>query len=196
MSDKDANFVPDSSVDIYDHPGWKTQFEIIVPNVTLKYDDEIFYGMGNCPHRSNLGPNTLAGLVREDEIIDFYMGLLRTYCLSERRKYVKTLIREGYLQVKNKLIVVPESCKFLYVYDSGGTLTFGLINQFINIFSKLPKLTQKETEKLSSAFELTVFTLTYADAVKIGVNEASVLTSDGARISRSVKYLLDMSLLK
>ncbi|XP_035706887.1 uncharacterized protein LOC118435267 [Folsomia candida] len=171
--DKDANFVPDSSVDIYDHPGWKTQFEIIVPNVTLKYDDEIFYGMGNCPHRSNLGPNTLAGLVREDEIIDFYMGLLRTYCLSERRKYVKTLIREGYLQVKNKLIVVPESCKFL----------------------KLPKLTQKETEKLSSAFELTVFTLTYADAVKIGVNEASVLTSDGARISRSVKYLLDMSLL-
>jgi hypothetical protein len=128
--------------------------------------------MGNCPHRGLL-PHDLYNAESDEEIIDFYMSLIRTYCNTKQKKYIQQLVNRGYLEVRNKLIVVPEDCKYLTI----------------------PKLTQKETEQLSAAFELSVFTLTYADQLKRGSVLDPVREEDGSRITRSTKFLIDMSLL-
>jgi hypothetical protein len=98
-------------IDIFEHPGWKTQFEAIEPNVTMKHEDDIFYGFGNCPHKK-LTPVDLQNAKTDDEVLDFYMGLLRTYCIQRQKHYFRTLIQSGYLEVtKDKLIQVPETNK-------------------------------------------------------------------------------------
>jgi len=107
-----ASFIFDNAIDIVDHPGWKTQYELITPNITLKYDEDIFFGVGNCPYQT-LRPEDLERAQDEDEVIDFYMGLLRTYCQANQKKYIKKLIQTGYLEIKENLLQVVKTNKIL-----------------------------------------------------------------------------------
>lgn len=106
-------FQPDSPPDISLHPGWKTQFLTkLKPNITLTWDGEIFYGFGNCPHVP-LAPAKLLQAENDEDVIAFYLQLLRTHCNAESRKHATSLLRDGFLVVRNKILVVPEDSKYL-----------------------------------------------------------------------------------
>jgi len=94
------------------HLGWKLQYQNATPKATLEHEDEIFYGLGNCPYMPT-SPSQLNQSVTKEEIVDFYVRLMRTDCLSGKRIYILSLLQEGYLVLDSRLLRVQRHLQFL-----------------------------------------------------------------------------------
>jgi hypothetical protein len=78
--------------------GWKTEFKIIVPNCTLDYENEVFYGLGSCPFTGSPDPE---GAIKNggdpERLIDFYLQVLRMDCTKNVKSRIQKLIASSWL---------------------------------------------------------------------------------------------------
>jgi hypothetical protein len=88
-------------------PGWKLQeIENFKPNSTLQLESLIFYGLGSCRYKKVkelpvIKPN-------QEKVVDFYLTLLRTYCLPEAKEYVNHLLHHNFLEIEGKKLIFPK----------------------------------------------------------------------------------------
>ena len=105
-------YIADSSPNVlFFQSGWKLQYQPAAPYATLK-QDVIFYGLGNCPYKK-ISPADLAKASTIDELVDFYMTVMKTECLTDKKKYVYELIQDGYLVQHEQHLLVPADLKYL-----------------------------------------------------------------------------------
>jgi hypothetical protein len=98
---------------LFFHPGWKLQYEIAQNQGKAEdEDDAIFYGLGNCPYKK-ASPDMIKPSATVDELIEFYMTVMRTECLAESRTYLKSLVEKGYLAKNDTHLMVPKTHKLL-----------------------------------------------------------------------------------
>lgn len=93
-------------------PGWKMQYvKVPEPKITLLHEGDIFYGLGSCPYKA-VTPADLDNAKSPEEIVRFYMAVLRTWCLEKEFEAIMTLIKDGALQVEGQLLTVPPNSIF------------------------------------------------------------------------------------
>lgn len=107
----EISFSADNVADVTNHPGWKTQYQMVVPNITMKYDRDIFYGLGNCP-RKKLSLKEHQEANTANELIAYYTTLLRTGCITRHQEYFLKLIDEGYMRLNGKEFKISSKCKY------------------------------------------------------------------------------------
>jgi len=91
-------------------PGWKTQGGKVSANSTINLENNGFYGLGPCP-ATKVAYADLQKASSEDEIIDFYMKLLRTHCLDKEKSFIKNLIKNGVIKVDTGAKVINVNTK-------------------------------------------------------------------------------------
>lgn len=85
--------------------GWKTELKRITPNVTLEFEKEIFYGLGNCPFKHQEFPADK----NPEAVIDFYIKALRLDCNDKVKPRIMRLFNEGFLNFDDSMnyFVIP-----------------------------------------------------------------------------------------
>lgn len=156
-----------------DKPGWKTEFLDIRENVTVEHEDVIFYGLGSCPFQKKTY-SQLKKIARPEEIIEFYLTVMKTGCINKEKLRALLLVVDALLEFDDKTLIIPSSHNYI----------------------KERKLTAGEMGSFSRAFQLSMITKTF---VFFGENQDSKITDpyspDGTPISRSLRFITEWTMI-
>jgi hypothetical protein len=154
-----------------DFPGWKTQYVKAVKGCYAHtHEDVPYFGFGNCPAK-HVKPADLESLKSDEEVVDFYLSVLRTECIGVIRGQILKLIELGLIQKKEDK-------------------TYHLNMEYKKL--RNPKFNFHEMTLGGTGAIFALFSQHYQHLIKNPIEKPE--TPDGKKLTRSVNTAIDLVL--